>query len=315
MIDLSIIIVAKNEQRDLPDCINSILVSESISTISFEIIVIDDSEDVTSEIIFKKFSDHIVHCAQVRRQGRCGARNLGIDLSSGKYFIILNADVFLDENYFEFISSVIADKKSGVYLFRDNVLVPENEPFSHYEIYMQGEEWFRYAKNSINPVWTEGFFISRQDLGRTRFMEDVSINLSSGEDLLFGKELADAGVKFTLTDIVVSHRGAKTFSEFALMQRDRGVGGCQIRFVMTDLSGLSVFFIELIKLAKTFALEILLLRSLFNFFGICGQLDSRSISFNKLTLFKLVLFVPFFRCMFGIKYAWRQIFETEKVRA
>lgn len=308
MVDLSIIIAAKNEERDLPECINSILSSKIICAISFEIIVIDDSADQTSEIIFKKFSDRVIHCSQMSRRGRCGARNLGIDLSTGDYLIILNADVFLDKNYFEFVLRVISEKQNGVFLFKDNVLVPKNEPWSHYEMYMQGEEWYRYAINSINPVWTEGFLISRKDLGCTRFVEFESMNLASGEDLLFGKELADKGIRFRLTDTTVSHRGAKTFSEFALMQKDRGVGGAQMRLAATKQSEMCILLIEMMKLMRSFLVDIVFLKAFFKFYGIHHQLISRSITVKKIGLLGLVLFVPFLRSFFGIRYACKQVF-------
>ena len=105
---VSIIITCYNYGRYLPESIES-----AINQVypNIEIIVIDDgSEDSTKEIV----SRYPVTYVRQPRQGVAAARNNGIKLSQGEFFICLDADDKLLPNYVtKTVNSILKDPKIG----------------------------------------------------------------------------------------------------------------------------------------------------------------------------------------------------------
>jgi len=85
---VSVIIPTYNCAVYLENCIQSVLKQ---TFLDYEIIVVDDGSKDNTANVLKKFGDKIT-CISQTNQGISSARNNGIQLSSGKYIAILDAD-------------------------------------------------------------------------------------------------------------------------------------------------------------------------------------------------------------------------------
>lgn len=102
MPEISIIIPAYNAEKEIVRCIDSIL-NQTYNC--FEIIIIDDgSTDRTLEIC-KKYAEKDVRILvkSQENKGVSATRNLGLNLSRGKYICFVDADDYLDCRYLEIL--------------------------------------------------------------------------------------------------------------------------------------------------------------------------------------------------------------------
>ncbi|MDP4197548.1 MAG: glycosyltransferase family 2 protein, partial [Bacteroidota bacterium] len=99
MIDLSIIIVNFNVKEFLQNLLNSI--QRSSPSISKEIIVVDNaSDDGSVEMLEEKFPG-VKLIANKKNVGFGIANNMGLEISSGRYILLINPDTIVQEDTFE----------------------------------------------------------------------------------------------------------------------------------------------------------------------------------------------------------------------
>lgn len=92
-IDVSVIVTTKNEEFNISNCLQSVK-NQSFPQEKIEIIVVDNnSTDKTVEIA-GIFTDKIYNYGPERSE----QRNFGIEKSSGKYVLYLDADMMLSQN-------------------------------------------------------------------------------------------------------------------------------------------------------------------------------------------------------------------------
>ncbi len=97
-IDLSIVIITWKMKNLLQKCIQTIY--HFTENLNFEVILVDNnSADGTVEMVENEFPQ-VKLIKNNKNKGVAPARNQGIKLSSGKYIIILDADMELIENSF-----------------------------------------------------------------------------------------------------------------------------------------------------------------------------------------------------------------------
>ncbi len=94
--DVSIIIVNYASKEDTFKCIQKI--KEYTSKISYEIIVVDNAsrEDIGTELV-KKYPD-VIFLQMSYNAGFARANNRGIEISGGRYVLLLNPDAFITAN-------------------------------------------------------------------------------------------------------------------------------------------------------------------------------------------------------------------------
>lgn len=111
---ISVVIPAYNVESCINRSVSSVL-NQSFDDL--EVIIIDDgSNDRTPSIcdeLAKK--DHRVKVLHQKNSGVSEARNVGIRHSLGKYIFFLDADDWLDLNYFKIVSKEL--KKDITHLF------------------------------------------------------------------------------------------------------------------------------------------------------------------------------------------------------
>ena len=96
--DLSIIIVSYNTKTITDDCLASIKKSLSGSSVSSEIIVVDNvSTDGTREMLTKKYPD-VITILNDENVGFGRANNQGMRKAKGAYFLLINSDTVAIKN-------------------------------------------------------------------------------------------------------------------------------------------------------------------------------------------------------------------------
>lgn len=94
--DVSIIIVAWNVRKFVHDCLKSVY--EHTQTVDFEVIYVDNaSEDGSVQMVKENFPDVRI-IENDRNNGFIKANNQGIEISKGRYVLLLNSDTILLNN-------------------------------------------------------------------------------------------------------------------------------------------------------------------------------------------------------------------------
>ena len=119
---ISIIIPAKNAQKTIEKCLNSIL---NLDYKNYEVIVIDDgSEDKTGEIL-EKYKDKIKIIKNNISLGPARARNMAVKVAEGQYLAFTDSDCLLDRDWLkELVKGFTQDNVAGV---GGSQRVPEDE--------------------------------------------------------------------------------------------------------------------------------------------------------------------------------------------
>ncbi len=96
MLEVSIIVVNWNTQDNLRDCLRSIY--EQAGEIDFEVIVIDNASTDGSVEMVKKDFPQVTLIENSKNRGFAAANNQGIDISQGRYVLLLNSDTVVLDN-------------------------------------------------------------------------------------------------------------------------------------------------------------------------------------------------------------------------
>ena len=126
MIEISVIIPAFNEEKHIERCLRSIN-NQTFPKDNYEIIVVDDgSTDKTIEIV-KKYFPNVRLKESPKNKGLPDSLNIGINLSSSKYIVRLDADDFVSDQYLELLYLAITLNKKYKAVFCDYYLVDDDE--------------------------------------------------------------------------------------------------------------------------------------------------------------------------------------------
>ncbi len=110
--DLSIIVPAYNADKTIQQCVDSVINQDT--KVDYELIIINDgSKDNTEEIVKRINSDKIILINQ-KNKGFSGARNTGIDASTGKYIMFLDSDDMLVGDCIEYMMKRIKEEDADI---------------------------------------------------------------------------------------------------------------------------------------------------------------------------------------------------------
>ena len=221
---ISIIVPTYNEENDIAVTLECLI---NLDWPDFEILIVDDSTDSTPSIVkqYDKYGVRLIRPSV--REGRCGARNIGIIEAKGEIVVILNADVHLSP---DFLKKIMQHYDQGVdYLLVRSVVENLDDLYARY-IESSGLYHY-YGVNPQNMEWTEGFSCRRRvaiDAGL--FPTGYAVPLCAGEDGVFGDNLRKLGARKEIDlDIVCTHIAPAMFAEYWNIRKGRGQGSPQVR--------------------------------------------------------------------------------------
>lgn len=219
----SIVVPTYNEQNDIAGTLDALV---SLRYLNREIIVVDDSTDSTPNIVKKYQCFGVILIRPKVREGRCGARNIGILAAKGEVVVILNADVRLQS---DFLDRILIHYQNGF----DYVLV-KSQVSNAEKLFARYVESIAAAEESGDPSWmewTEGFSCKRDvAIKAGLFPVGYVVPICAGEDGYFGAGLKKIGArKIVDFSIVVSHVAPSKFFEYWEIRKGRGKGSPQIR--------------------------------------------------------------------------------------
>lgn len=105
---ISVIVPVYNVEKYLSECIDSILAQ---TYANFELILVDDgSKDKSGEICDDYAArDKRIRVFHKQNSGAASARNVGLDGMKGSYFVFIDSDDIIDEEYLETMINQIGD--------------------------------------------------------------------------------------------------------------------------------------------------------------------------------------------------------------
>lgn len=243
----SIVVPTYNEENDIADTLRALT---SLDYPQKEIIVVDDSTDSTPNIVRQYENQGVRLVRPVKREGRCGARNLGIMESTGDVVVILNADVRPRR---DFLRRVAFYYDQGYEYVLVNAQVANTEAlFARYIDAVAGAE---ESGDASWMEWTEGFSCRREvAIKAGMFPTGFAVPICAGEDGFFGTNLKNLGAKkkidFTIT---VDHVAPASFAEYWQIRKGRGRGSPQIRRFLQKWSIRAIVAWAILRIIKTLA--------------------------------------------------------------
>ena len=181
MKEISVIIPVYNSERYIKACIDSLL-SQTVRECMEVIFINDGSTDNSGNIINKAvFENENFSVYHIKHSGVSHARNTGIELAKGKYIAFIDADDYIENDYFESLLKEFDGEMTGGGFTAEY----ENKKIPH--ICKETTDFFgddmikEFLKESmISPIVADKLFL-REKIGDLRFDE----SLSMAEDRMF----------------------------------------------------------------------------------------------------------------------------------
>lgn len=95
----SLIVPIYNRPEDIEDLLPC-LANQTVK--NFEVIIVESGSEITSESVVNQFKDQLdIHWYMYKNDGQGFSRNYGMTKAKGDYFVILDSDILMDNNYVE----------------------------------------------------------------------------------------------------------------------------------------------------------------------------------------------------------------------
>lgn len=142
MYNISVIVTCYNEEEYIGEAIKSIVQQTCYEVVS-EIIVVDDGSEDNSEEVIRKWGDRCDELRYVHQenQGLPGARNTGIELSSGDFIALQDGDDLWLEDRLECQLPVIEEYSNVGLVYTDAYAFSQAKRDSRRRIYCNGYEY------------------------------------------------------------------------------------------------------------------------------------------------------------------------------
>lgn len=198
---ISIIIPVYNAELTLERCLNSVIAQ---TYKNWEAIIVDDgSTDLSAQICEKfKNADNRVYYIKQQNLGVSEARNNGINKAQGKYISFLDADDYLESNYFETMQNVMKKESTDICICQNYNVTP-NFNIDCTKLFtkipkqittIKSNEYDFFSPLSHWTVW--GVLYKKEIIGDLSFRKDLFV----GEDTYFLSEAIKKANKITFID-------------------------------------------------------------------------------------------------------------------
>ncbi len=219
MCDISFIIPAYNEEKNIGRCLESILSVMASTSYRYEVIVCDHSSSDSTAEIAKEIGVRVLNIA---RGGNVSlVRNKGAEIASGATYVFLDADVELTDEWRQGLDAVIDELNLYPLKIVGSFCVPPKD--KNYII----ENWFVHTtKNSMGYLGTAHMFTTKECFEALRGFEQ---GLVTGEDYDFCTrcKLLGGSIDVRPEMIVYHHDYPRSISSFLRREAWHGEGDFQ----------------------------------------------------------------------------------------
>jgi glycosyltransferase involved in cell wall biosynthesis len=187
---LSIIIPVYNTERYIGKCISSIL-DKLDNNLEIEVLIINDGSNDNTPDILKNIKNKY-DCVKIinkKNTGVSDTRNVGIEQSSGKYIMFVDADDEMNDGWYSNIEQ---------YLNKDNDFVFFQKGAKYFDKEIILKNILKYEDNlwSFANPWSKLYKSSMIKENDIKFNKEI-IN---GEDMLFNIEVLNTAHKYEIVD-------------------------------------------------------------------------------------------------------------------
>jgi GT2 family glycosyltransferase len=293
MIDVSIIIVNFNTRKMTLDCID--LIKKHTLNLKYEIIVVDNASNDGSAESLRKRKD-IIFVESKENGGFTKGNNMGIKKGKGKYILLLNSDIILQENSIKSMFDWMEDNKdvavSGCKLLNTDKTIQSNGGYfpTLWKVFLWGtflddlpgvdnlgsyhphSSFYKNQRTDIDWVTGAFFFIRREVLDKVGLLDERFFMYVEELELCY--RIKKSGWKIAYTPITSAiHIGrASATSRNAILGEFRGL----LLFYQLHSNIISLFILRLLLL-KTALLRIFL-------FGLLGRKEAVKIYVEAITI-------------------------------
>lgn len=123
---VTVLITIHNHEKYIGRCIRS-LISQKLNKKLFEILIVNDASTDNSEAIIDVFGKDVTYLKNKRRIGLPGSLNLGIKKIKTPYFVRVDSDDYVNENFLEYLVNFIEYNKYKDAVAVDYYLVNNRE--------------------------------------------------------------------------------------------------------------------------------------------------------------------------------------------
>lgn len=222
-LDVSVIIPSYKSAPHVRHCLNAL--KAQITSRSYEVILVDSSQDETSEIVTKEYPDvKLIHFQERCSVGK--ARNIGIKEARAKIVLFLDTDCVPLPTWLEQMYAALQDHQvAGVGGAIENG-TPRNVMGS-VGFYL---EFFRFLAHKGSPNQAQ-FFMGGNSGFRRELCKAIPFSDSSvGDDFLFAWQLARQGHELMFVpSAVVRHMNRTGIKKVLGYQVELGKGACLYR--------------------------------------------------------------------------------------
>lgn len=253
---VSVIVVAKNEDKNIAACLDS-LVNQEFSSEQYEIIVVDGgSKDKTQEIV-DRYPVKLI----VDTYGTLGhQRNTGIENAQGKYIAFTDADCIADKAWLRTLVTAISVSSQEIAgIGGPNLVMPDDPDFAQIVGYSQetffgsgGSPQAANSKKALNDVISIpncNAIYKREVIVAEKYDNAFTM----GEDAELNFRLRKKGFRFAyIPDAIVWHHRVAGYKRFALKMLAYGEGMAKVIKKHRDLTRWYAFIPSIAVLAFTF---------------------------------------------------------------
>jgi len=311
---ISVIVPTRNEEKNIENCINSIL-NVNYPTELYEIIIVNDrSEDNTLNIISKIAAEHnnVKICNITKNtpnpnlKGKAGAIKIGIDNAKSEYLLMTDADCIVHPNWINTIIQHFATGNKN----KENVGMVcsyTNVKCSNLFHYFQAAEWaymhtYGCAGIGLNTVlgcFGNNIAITKE--AYTKIGGYEALRFSVTEDYVLLKAVFDAGflIRYLcIEDSIVETLPVNSFREYMVQRKRWAVGAIDLGFKAFIYVATSVaLWLAIIFSICIGSLELLVVSCLLRFLGDYLILFP---VFNILNIRYLKKWIPLSVCFYSI---------------
>lgn len=256
----SIIIPVYNRPKEVDELLESLCIQ---TFTDFEVIVVEDGSDETSEAICEKYKDRLdlKYCFKPNT-GPGPSRNYGAEQSSGEYLIILDSDVIVPEDYLRTIDETLKAQPTDAFGGPDRAhesFTPIQKAINYAMTSFFTTGGIRGGKRKMDKFYPRSF---NMGIRRSLFQQVGGFaTIRYGEDIDLSTRLFEAGCDCRLLpEAYVYHKRRVKFSSFFRQVKHSGEARVMLKRKYPETFKL----VHLLPAAFVFGHVLLLLLAIFH---------------------------------------------------